>query len=377
MFQRILVPLDGSTRAERALPVAAKIARASGGSVVLLRVIAPVPIAYNRYMSGISIGGLYGPAIEVPPAVDQEAMDGARDEAKRYLEVTAASRELQGITVETTLLFGAVASNILSAAQSLHTDLIVLCSRGYTGFKRWVAGSVAQHLARQTPVPVLILHEERGKPIDLQPGESRPVRVLVPLDGSSLAEEALVPAAYLSAALSAPLQAALHLTQVIRLPADYEYAQMDSVARARRKALSEAHVYLRMVKQRLRSGDLAHLNAQISSSVAVNRDVAELLMSRAEHEESLEEVEGVKRCDVIALATQGRSGLERWVKGSVTERLLGATKLPLLIVRPASMRDDVSRETEATREKPGKTTGAQLGETEGTAAQVPSWVGLF
>ena len=73
MFQRILVPLDGSTRAERALPVAAKIARASGGSVVLLRVIAPVPIASNRYMSGISIGGLYGPAIEVPPAVNQEA----------------------------------------------------------------------------------------------------------------------------------------------------------------------------------------------------------------------------------------------------------------------------------------------------------------
>jgi len=60
------------------------------------------------------------------------------------------------------------------------------------------------------------------------------LRVLVSLDGSSLAEEVLVPAAYLSAALSAPLQGALHLTQVIRLPTDYEYGQMDSVAKARR-----------------------------------------------------------------------------------------------------------------------------------------------
>ena len=203
------------------------------------------------------------------------------------------------------------------------------------------------------------------------------MRVLVPLDGSSLAEEALVPAVHLSTALSAPLQGALHLTQVIRLPAEYEYSQMDSVARARRKALSEAHVYLRMVKQRLRSGDLAHLNPQISSSVAVNKDVAQLLMCRAEHEESLEDVDGVKKCDVIALTTHGRCGLERWVRGSVTERLLGTTKLPLLIVRPASMRDDASLETEATHEKPGKTTGARVGETEGTAVQVPSWVGLF
>ncbi|MDQ2903366.1 MAG: universal stress protein, partial [Chloroflexota bacterium] len=86
---------------------------------------------------------------------------------------------------------------------------------------------------------------------------------------------------------------------------------------------------------------------------------------------------GVKRCDVIALAIHGRSGLERWVRGSVTERLLGATKLPLLIVRPAPVRDDLSRETEATYERPGKTTGTQVGETEGTAAEVPTWAGLF
>jgi hypothetical protein len=73
---------------------------------------------------------------------------------------------------------------------------------------------------------------------------------------------------------------------------------------------------------------------------------------RAEHEESLEEVEGVKRCDVIASATHGRSGLERWVRGSVTERLLGAKTLPLLIVHPASVKDDISKGMDALDERP-------------------------
>lgn len=167
MFQRILVPLDGLTRAERALPMEAKVARASGDSVVLLRIIAPVPIAYNRYMRSLSIGGLYGPAIEMPPAVDQGHLDRLRDEVKRYVEVTATSSELQGITVETKVLFGVVASNILSATQSLHADLIVQCSRGYTGFKHWAAGSVAQQVARETPVPVLVPHEDGSMPTTL------------------------------------------------------------------------------------------------------------------------------------------------------------------------------------------------------------------
>jgi hypothetical protein len=61
-------------------------------------------------------------------------------------------------------------------------------------------------------------------------------------------------------------------------------------------------------------------------------------MSRAEHEESLEDVEGIKRCDVIALATHRRGGLQRWVMGSVTEHVLRDTKLPLLVVPPQRQR---------------------------------------
>ncbi len=69
----------------------------------------------------------------------------------------------------------------------------------------------------------------------------------------------------------------------------------------------------------------------------------------------MEDAEGVKRCDVIAPATHGRSGLERWVKGSVTKRLLGPTTLPLLIVHPASMKDDISKGMDARDERPAHT----------------------
>jgi nucleotide-binding universal stress UspA family protein len=279
-------------------------------------------------------------------------------EGLTYLAGVARLPGLAEVETETLVCSGAVvASTILDVAHSHDVALIVMCSRGYTGFKRWALGSVARQVARKTPVPVLVLHADGGRPLDLQLGKSRPVRVLVPLDGSSQAEKAFIPAAHLSAALSAPLEGALHVAQVIRLPDLYEYGQMESVAVARLEALAESHVYLRIVKLRLHKGDLAHLTPQISSSVAVNSDVAQQLMSMAEEEEGLEEVEGVKGCDVIALATHGRSGLERLMMGSVTERLLGATKVPLLIVRSASTRDDVSLETEATYERPGKTTG--------------------
>jgi nucleotide-binding universal stress UspA family protein len=144
-------------------------------------------------------------------------------EGLAYLAGVAQLPGLAGVETETLVCSGAVvAPTILDVAYSHDVALIVMCSRGYTGFKRWVLGSVAQQVARKTPVPALVLHADGGKPLDLHLGESRPVRVLVPLDGSSQAEKALIPAAHLSAALSASLQGALHLTQVIRLPDPYE-----------------------------------------------------------------------------------------------------------------------------------------------------------
>lgn len=327
MFKRIIVPLDGSERAEHAVPVAARIARACGASMVFVRATT-MPTEYYRYVSS--------PAI--PPDVKQEAIERELDEIEQYLRAIATTDKLAGIHIDTKVLVGPAASEILFAAESFQADLLVMCRHGYTGFKRWALGSVAQKVTRHSSVPVLVLHEEGGTLTNLHPGGMRPVRVLLALDGSSLAEATLVPAAQLSVALSAPAQGALHLAQVLPLSPVEDVAQSESATRAREMAIAETEAYLKSVEHRLREGDLAHLDLLVTSSVAVRTDPADTLIRMAENGEYMEDLAGFNGCDVIAIATHGRGGLQRWVVGSVTERLLGATKLPLLIVRPPTIR---------------------------------------
>src|SRR5437899_4806509 len=105
MFTRILVPLDGSTRAEKAIPAAARIARALGGSVILLRV-ATAPVDTGKYSAASGY-------------VD-ETVDADLTGATSYVENIAGSNELASIKTEVKTFIGSVAPTILSAAQSFH-----------------------------------------------------------------------------------------------------------------------------------------------------------------------------------------------------------------------------------------------------------------
>jgi len=84
----------------------------------------------------------------------------------------------------------------------------------------------------------------------------------------------------------------------------------------------------------LQGGPGADLKLTVTWSVAVDADAAHALMRVAENGEDAEGAGVFGGCDIIAMATHGRSGLQRWAMGSVTERVLGTTHLPLLIVRP-------------------------------------------
>jgi len=353
MFKRILVPLDGSPRAECAIPVAARIVHATGGSITFLRVVTTTIDAAWFAMES--------------PHLMQEAFEVERARASDYLTAIAQSQDLTRVDINLEVRSGIPAQTILSVADSNKFDLIVMCSHGDTGLRRWVLGSVAQKVARYSPVPVLVLREGESLPTASYQGGARPVHVLVPLDGSSLAEAALTPAAQLSAALSAPAHGALHLVRVLRLPSMYEYGQDDSLAEAKKQGMLQAHAYLGAVEQQLREGSLASLKLQVTSSAVVDTDVASALLKMAEVSEDMEDIEGFKACDAIAMATHGRSGPERWMMGSVTERMLGSTKLPLLIVRP--------QKTDAEPEK-GPT--INRGSTKaGTGAEEQTWVGVF
>src|SRR2546430_2363444 len=121
MFQRILVPLDGSDREERAIPVAARMASASGGSVILVQVV------------NISLDMWPTPALAPQATTTQTIIDAESAEAERYPAGLTVSAELREIPTETAVQFGPTASTILSAAYSSNADVIVMCSHGYAG----------------------------------------------------------------------------------------------------------------------------------------------------------------------------------------------------------------------------------------------------
>jgi len=311
MFKRILVPLDGSSRAEQAIPVAARIALALGDSVTLLRVVT-TPVDY-------------GPYIAPPATYARETINADLAEATAYLEKIATLDELLGIPTEVKALFGAAAPTILSAAQSFHTNIIVMCSHGYTGFKRWVLGSVADKVTHYSPVPVLVLRE--GGPVPAA-AVQQPVRVLVPVDGSPLSEAVLEPAAYLAAALAQATsqQGALHLLRVVDLPMTGGKFKGDAHIGigVKEQVKHEDETYLATLANRLRQGDLANLDLSVTYSVEADPDVAEAIVKKAEQE----------RFDFIAMATHGRGGMQDWAMGSVSKRVLHATSVPLLVMRP-------------------------------------------
>lgn len=310
MFKRILVPLDGSLRAERALPVAARIARASQGTVVMLRVVS-LPMQY---------GPPSAPATYTSELLDTEEM-GARD----YLTSVAQSDTLAGVPTEIQVETASPALAILNAATTRHADLIVISSHGRTGLARWVLGSVAQHVVRHSAVPVLVLREHGPSPVEPHPDKEHLFRVLVPLDGSPLAEATLEPAVELATALTTPGAGALHLVLVL-LPYEADTTNMPEAL-----AMRGAKSYLSGIADRLRA---EHTGLRVTWTVAAQLDVAVAILRVAEQGDDTEGAGVFGGCDVIAMATHGYGGLKRWMIGSITERMLQAAKLPLLIVRP-------------------------------------------
>ncbi len=167
---------------------------------------------------------------------------------------------------------------------------------------------------------------------------------MVALDGSPLAEVALIPAAQLVTALAAPGQGALHLAQIVTPPtiqSEHDYQQRD--CEMREHALRTATTDLSAFADSVRASLAAELGLKVTWSVAVNEDVADSLIRMAELGEDTGTYQ-VTSCDMIAMTTHGRGGFERWMIGSITERVLTGTTLPLLIVRPHEQRTPTTNE---------------------------------
>jgi nucleotide-binding universal stress UspA family protein len=144
-LKSIIAPLDGSALAETALPTVERIAKKFVLEVFLIRV------CDNPYSPFISGGGHYAVNVD-------ELMKDIRDRARGYLEAKMAGLRKRGVEQISYLLQdGLAADEIVAAADHTPEALIVICSHGRSGVKRWLLGSVAETVVRHSRSPVLIL----------------------------------------------------------------------------------------------------------------------------------------------------------------------------------------------------------------------------
>lgn len=140
MYKRILLPLDGSAVSEQALPYAVAQAERFGAELILLRVVEPFP-----HVRGLSAGDL--------SRIRQQTAEWTRT----YLKRLATSVREQGVTVQMATLEGRPNLAILEFSETNQVDLIVICTRGRSGFSRWLMGSIADRVVRGADIPVLLI----------------------------------------------------------------------------------------------------------------------------------------------------------------------------------------------------------------------------
>ena len=314
MFRRILVPLDGSSRAEHAIPVAAQMAHAQHGSLVLLRVVTP---AVEWWPASLAL-----------PLSAQIATDSTCEEASAYLDTLGTSPWLQQCPVESLVVVGPVVSTMLDVARTHACDAIILCTRDHEHLSTRMSGSVAKEVLRHTTFPVLILHEH-GPYAHVSPDLARrPLHLYVAANERTQAHPVFHAIAHLTRVLTSG-EVAVHL-----VGAGQTSAARESLVRQ----FSSTQEPLHVIESSLFDESLsAHL--PVTWSFEVGRDMADLLVRRAESRKASENA-GV--LDTILLLPKDETyGNTLWPMGDVVERVLVQTNLPILVLQES---EQISKE---------------------------------
>jgi nucleotide-binding universal stress UspA family protein len=160
MFEKVLVPLDGSEMAAAVLPYVEDIAQRYSAEIVLLRVIAT---PQDR-----SIATVFQPSLAVPgssddvtavthPVYREQEMESLRAEGERLLSPIRKRLRGEGLKVRIVVMFGRPSDRIVDFAEKEEVDLIALSTYGRSGFGRWAFGSVTKRVMRATAIPVLLI----------------------------------------------------------------------------------------------------------------------------------------------------------------------------------------------------------------------------
>lgn len=277
----ILVPLDGSLEAQSALPYAMALATA-GTELVLLTVVRD---------------------------------DDDRPSARAALEQAAERARVSGHEVRTEVVVGDPAEGILAAAASSGADMIVMASHGRGAVGRLIHGSVADRVAREATVPTMVVRAET-----MAPGPVGITRLVVPLDGSPLAEQSLPFAAAISRRLGTPLFLVRAVNTAELLPPAVgmgEAIPFELYDEAEKELDREAETYLNEVAKRLRAQGIPVATEVLTGAAA----------------SAIEEA--TQFGDVVVICSHERTGVMRWLLGSVAETLTRRDQSPVILA-PAS-----------------------------------------
>ncbi|MDZ4674914.1 MAG: universal stress protein [Gemmatimonadota bacterium] len=304
MLKKLLVPVDGSRFAESAVPPAVQLARAAGGSLHLVLVHHALP-AWN-------------PAISFPDG--GAAIEAAtRERETTYLAALTerVSRE-SGLEVSQTLVRGTPGEAIASHAAAIGAGLIVMASHGRGPVSRFWLGSTTDYVLRHVAVPVLVVH-----PLGDDPGaETASVpfrRILVPLDESPLSRMAVAPAEELARLFGAELVLLSVVEPVIGImdPALPFPAAVDPATEQARQ--DQALAALADIVRGLQEGGVV-ARSVIVAALGVGASILE--------------VRDREGADLIAMSTHGAGGLRRAFVGSVTDKVIRGSPVPVLAWRP-------------------------------------------
>lgn len=298
MFGRMLIPLDGSKTAEDVLPYARRLAADARVAVELLGVVEMAEIAEDIASNQAAYAG----------ALVREAVRNSTE----YLEKLAQT--FHNGKVRCNVQQGRPEDIIIAAASADRATLIAMATHGRSGVTRWLLGSVTEKVLRGTVNPLLVVRASGNPKTD---GEAALRSVIVPLDGSDVAETILSPVAALAKVLD--LQVLLIRVYGLPLPTyggdDYyvpDYLELKDQIR------DEAEGYLNSRANLLRAQGVAEV-----STVVIEGSAADAIIDLARKTPD----------NLVALSPHGRSGLQRWVLGSVTEKVVRHCQDPVLIVR--------------------------------------------